>query len=199
MTTPILKKPVVQIDHHIGPLTAPLIFVEYGDYECPYSAEADLVIEKLIADYGKSLCYVFRHFPLRTLHPHAEIAALAAEAAGQQSQFWPMHRMLFQNSHRLSMSTILSLVDDLDLDISQFQDDFQRGDLMDKIDADVSSGLQSAVQGTPTFYLNGFRVDGPHNYAFLGDLLEESLTRSRIPSIDRIERPRAFEATRSEF
>lgn len=179
-----LKQPVTTDDHHIGPLTSPLILVEYGDYESPDCAAADPVMEKLISDYGKSLCYVFRHFPLRTLHPHSEMAALAAEAAGEQSQFWYMHRMLFKNSHALSMKTILSIAEELELDIGQFQDDFQRGDLMDKIDRDVGSGLQSGVPGTPTFYLNGLRIDGPANYAFISDLFEDTLTRIK-PWTDR--------------
>jgi protein-disulfide isomerase len=179
MTQATLKNPVSTQDHHIGPFNAPLVFVEYGDYECPYCAAADPVVEKLITDFGKSMCYVFRHFPLRTLHPHAELAALAAEAAGEQSQFWYMHRLLFKNSHVLSMKTVLAIAEELELDIGQFQDDFQRGDLMNKIDSDVSSGIQSGVHGTPTFFLNGLRVDGPSNYAFLSDLFEEILATPR--------------------
>lgn len=179
MTKTTLQKPVVQLDHHIGPLTAPLILVEYGDYESPQCAVADGVIEKLISEFGLSLSYVFRHFPLRTLHAHAEMAALAAEAASQQSQFWSMHRLLLQNSQHLSMNRILYLADEIELDIGQFQDDFQRGDLMDKIDADVSSGIQSGVQATPTFYLNGARIDGPYNFAHLNDLFEETLLKAQ--------------------
>lgn len=177
MTKTTLQKPVAQLDHHIGPLTAPLVFVEYGDYESSDCAAADGVIEKLISEFGLSLSYVFRHFPLRTLHAHAEMAALAAEAASQQSQFWSMHRLLLQNSQHLSMNRILYLADELELDIGQFQDDFQRGDLMDKIDADVSSGIQSGVQGTPTFYLNGSRIEGPYSFAHLNDLFEETLLK----------------------
>jgi protein-disulfide isomerase len=191
MTT--LQKPVVQEDHHIGPLTAPLVFVEYGDYECPHCSAADAVVEKLISDFEMSLSYVFRHFPLRTLHPHAELAALAAEAASQQGQFWSMHRLLFQNSQHLSMTKILSLAEELEIDIGQFQDDFQRGDLIDKIDSDVSSGLRSGVQGTPTFYLNGGRVDGPHTFAYLSDLFEEALSKTNRSTQKKFEeRPLIF-------
>lgn len=193
MTKTTLHKPVIQHDHHIGPLTAPLVLVEYGDYESEQCSAVDSVMEKLISEFGLSLSYVFRHFPLRTLHAHAEMAALAAEAAGQQSQFWPMHRLLLQNSQHLSMNRILYLADELELDIGQFQDDFQRGDLMDKIDADVSGGIQSGVQGTPTFYLNGARVDGPHNFAHLNDLLEDTLLKSqRNPKAGYGDQPFAY-------
>lgn len=178
-----LSLPAQSKDHVLGSLKAPLILVEYGDFECPYCAAAAPIVEKLLSDFDLSIAYVFRHFPLRDLHPHAELAALAAEAAALQSQFWPMHQLLFENSNRLSMGAVLSFVSDLEMDVGRFQDDFERGDLFAHIESDIRSGIDSDVQGTPTFYLNNFRIDGPTDYNYFKELfegvLEHQTTRTR--------------------
>lgn len=170
-----LKKAVTELDHFRGPLDAPVVLVEYGDFECPYCAAAFPMLENLIENFGDALCFVYRHFPLTAIHPHAEFAALAAEAAGRQNQFWEMHHFLFQNSGRLLEENILGMAKNLELNLEQFLGDIDDETLMEKVQNDVFTGARSGVNGTPTLFLNGFRYDGPRNYHAL-QLMIRSLT-----------------------
>jgi protein-disulfide isomerase len=96
-----LTAPITGRDHILGPATAPSTLVEYGDYECPNCGQAHHVVKQLLLLLGRRLCFVFRHFPLTMVHPHAQLAAEAAEAAGAQGQFWAMHDVLFEHQHAL--------------------------------------------------------------------------------------------------
>lgn len=155
-----LKVPLNRRDHHIGPLDARVNLVEYGDYECPHCARADKTVERLIKVFEENLCYVFRHFPLEDIHPHAMMAALAAEAAGKQEKFWEMHVLLFGSSHALSMGAIKDMAEELDLDMDQFLSDMESEELLAKINQDLIVGQDSGVEGTPSFFLNGILLEG---------------------------------------
>lgn len=156
-----LKTPPTTLDHHRGPLTAPVFLVEYGDFECPYCGAAYPVFERLIAEFKNDLCFVYRHFPLKNIHPHSELAARAAEAADQQKQFWPMHHLLFENQGALSSENILKMAEFLNLDLDRFHTDLRRDDLLQRLRADFNNGIRSGVNGTPTVYINDFRFNGP--------------------------------------
>ena len=156
----MLKEPISLNDHMQGNLNAPYKLVEYGDYECPYCSIAHRTVEEVRDYFRDQLCYVFRNFPLKEIHPHAELAALSAEFAGTHGRFWEMHTLLFKHQEELNQGFIMQLMKSLDLPLDEFTLDLQRRILLPKIKSDFLSGVQSGVNGTPTFYINGFRYNG---------------------------------------
>ncbi len=167
-------------DHLRGPASAPAMLVEYGDYECPHCGAAHVVLTQLEQTLGDSLVLVFRNFPLATAHPHAALAAEAAEAAGDQGQFWPMHDALFENQDALSEGLILRLARNLGLDLHRFERDLQENRFAARVREDFMSGVRSGVNGTPTFFLNGLRYDGPPDFDSLRAAIERSIDSSRL-------------------
>jgi protein-disulfide isomerase len=144
-----------------GPVSAPVTLVEYGDYECPYCGRAHPIVKEIQRRLGRNLCFAFRHFPLAQMHPHAQRAAEAAEAAGAQGQFWAMHDMLFEHQHALDDQHLLGYAAAIGLDVHQFSQDLANGVHTGKVREDFLSGVRSGVNGTPTFFINGHRHDGP--------------------------------------
>ncbi len=159
-----LRRPVGPDDHLLGPPDAPVTLVEYGDYECPYCGQAHRDLKRLRKVLGAQLAYVYRHFPLSQVHPHALSAAEAAEAAGAQGRFWEMHDMLFENQQRLEPTALLSYAEALGLDLPQFVRDLQEHHFADRIRRDFIDGVRSGVNGTPTFFINGVRHDGGYTF-----------------------------------
>jgi protein-disulfide isomerase len=153
-----LKLAVNSADHHQGNVNAAIILVEYGDFECPYCRRAHPLIKRLLKEKSKELHFVFRNFPLREIHPHAYVSAMAAEAAGKQDKFWEMHDLIFENQDRLNTNFLLSLAEGIGLDLTQFSKDSKSEELQSKIEMDFESGIRSGVNGTPTFFLNGSPV-----------------------------------------
>lgn len=178
MSSLSLKAPVSLQDHHRGPLGAPVILVEYGDFECRFCGQAYFEIERLLRDVKNNICFVFRHFPLSEIHPHAFRAAMAAEAADQQNSFWPMHHLLFQNQSSLSEAGIVQLAQILKLDMKRFQRDLHRPDLEERVRADFNAGIRSGVNGTPTLFLNGVRFEGSTMYESLREEVNKILASS---------------------
>jgi protein-disulfide isomerase len=160
----MLKPPVSDVDHQIGPSSAPIVLLEYGDYACPYCIEAYPVIEKIKENMGDSMLFVFRYFPLEAVHPNANKAALAAEAASKQREFWKMHNLLYSNQNKLEWNDILGMAKNIGLDLQKFEIDFKSQILQDKIDDDLESGLRSGVNGTPSFFINGEKYNGDWAY-----------------------------------
>ena len=155
-----LVLPVSERDHLLGSEKAAVTLVEYGDYECPYCGQAYPVVDQLLDMYRNVLRVAYRHFPLATVHPHAQQAAEAAEAAGAQGQFWEMHDLLYRNQAALDEESLLGYADDLELDSEQFASDLAEHRHASRIQEDVTSGIRSGVNGTPTFFINGLRHDG---------------------------------------
>ena len=157
--------PPVQVGHdHIrGPVDAPLTLVEYGDFECPFCARATGAARELRAILGDDLRYVFRHLPLTDVHPLAEQAAVAAEAAGAQGQFWQMHDLLFAHQDELETEDLIGYAADLGLDVEQFVRDLDDDELAARVRADVASAEASGARGTPTFFVRGRLYTGPHD------------------------------------
>jgi protein-disulfide isomerase len=157
---PRLTVPVGPEDHVVGPATAPVTLVEYGDYECPFCGAAHRSLATVLPAAGDEVRYVFRHFPLSQIHPHALSAAEAAEAAGAQGRFWEMHDLLFQNQHRLAARDLLGYATELRLDTERFLTDLAGHAHEERIRRDFMSGIRSGVNGTPTFFVNGVRHNG---------------------------------------
>lgn len=137
-----------------------MTLVEYGDYECPYCGQAENSVHEIQERTGDAVRLVFRHFPNRSVHPHAKLAAEAAEAAGEQGKFWEMHDLLFQHQDSLEQWDMLEYARELDLDTGKFQAALDEHSHSKKINEDFRSGIKSGVQGTPTWFINGTRYDG---------------------------------------
>jgi protein-disulfide isomerase len=166
---PRLHVPVGERDHVRGPADAPVTLVEYGDYQCPFCGRVHPMIKKLIGQLGDRVRFCFRHFPLTTVHPLAQQAAEAAEAAGAQGRFWEMHDLLFGHQDGLGGVFLVRDATDLGLDRERFQRELASHAHAARVREHFMSGVRSGVNGTPTFFLNDVRYDGPHDLgAMLG-------------------------------
>ncbi|HWO29126.1 MAG TPA: thioredoxin domain-containing protein [Candidatus Acidoferrum sp.] len=155
-----LKVPVGPTDHSQGPADAPVTLVEYGDYECPHCGRAYPIVKALQKKFGKQLRFVFRNFPLREIHPKAEVAAETAEFAATHGKFWDMHDLIFENQNSLSEQMLGELARRLTLDEQALRDALRSGAFAERVRRDFSGGVRSGVNGTPTFFINGQRHDG---------------------------------------
>lgn len=155
-----LTDPVTEQDHHRGSINADVVVVEYGDYEDPASARVDQAVQRLEELWGDKLCFVFRHFPKADEHPHAELAAEAAEEAGAEGIFWAMHNQLLTHQDRLDPERLLAFARDLELDPAQFGHKLREHAHHDRIQRDLASGMQSGVETPPTLFINGRRFNG---------------------------------------
>jgi protein-disulfide isomerase len=155
-----LTAPIGERDHVRGPAEATITLVEYGDFECPFCGMAYPVVRELARHLGGRLRVVFRHFPLRDQHPHAQHAAEAAEAAAAQGKFWEMHDRLFEHQRALDDEQLIRHAEELGLDTDRFRRDLTEHRHRERVQEDVLSGLHSGVRGTPTFFLNGVRHEG---------------------------------------
>jgi protein-disulfide isomerase len=161
-------------DHVRGSPKAPMTLVEYGDFECPYCGRAYGILRDIEGEMGPQLCVVFRHFPLASIHPHAEAAALAAEAAGAQGRFWEMHDALYENQNALDDDDLLRYAEALDLEPMEFEKALRAATFLLRIKEDFMSGVRSGVNGTPTFFINGERHEGSYEYPVLIRALREA-------------------------
>jgi protein-disulfide isomerase len=163
-----LKKPISKDDHlQGGDVDAKLILVEYGDYQCPFCGRAYPQVKEAQDELGTDLCFVFRNFPLSTLHPDAENAAEAAEIAGAFGKFWEMHDMLFENQQALDTNSLVQYALALGLDTEKFAEELSRQAKYERVHQDFMSGMTSGVNGTPTFFINGKRYDGEWEHGAL--------------------------------
>jgi protein-disulfide isomerase len=156
-----MAEPVNERDHAIGSPSAPITIVEYGDYECPTCLNALPVLKEVQRVLGDRLRFVFRHFPRSSIHPHASMAAEAAEAAGEQGKFWEMHDALFQHQKELADVDLTHLALTLGVEIYQFETNRTRDKHRQRVESDYESGVRSGVKKTPTLFINGRRYDGP--------------------------------------
>jgi Na+/H+ antiporter NhaA len=156
-----------EVDHLRGDPDAPVLLVEYGDYECPYCGQAEVVIRELRDSFGDDLGYVWRHLPLNDVHPRAQVAAEVAEAAGAQGRFWDMHDQLISHQDELLPMHIRRYAEALDLDVERLWDEVHRREYAPRVTRDVASADESGVSGTPTFFINGRRHQGAYDVATL--------------------------------
>jgi protein-disulfide isomerase len=170
-----LKVPVSSEDHVQGPETAEVTLVEYGDYECSHCALAYPIMKRIQQHFGKRIRFVFRNFPLTESHPNAEAAAETAEFAGAHGKFWEMHDLLYENQPRLSGALLLELARKLQLTPAALSQALEDGQFTAHVRADFSGGVRSGVNGTPTFFINGYRHDGAFDFADLLQAIDEAI------------------------
>lgn len=182
-----LSVPVNAGDHIQGSSDALVTLVEYGDYQCPYCGEAYPIVRHLQKEMGADLRFIFRNFPLTEIHPHALAAACAAEAAALQGRFWEMHDTLYENQATLRDRDLVAFAQKLKLNIERFTSDISSSEVTSRIEADISSGIRSGVNGTPTFFINGLRHDYSYDYEDLLAALQGQLE----PQLGPMSRPHA--------
>ena len=157
----MLKLPFsISRDNFIGLPTASLELVQYGDFQCEHCGGVYTSIKLLQQYLGDKLKFVFRHFPLLTIHPFALDAAVASEAAGLQSKFWEMHDLIFENQKYLIKSSFSRFAERIELDMTSFENSREYKKLIHKVINDFESGVKSGVDCTPTFFINGHRYNG---------------------------------------
>jgi protein-disulfide isomerase len=177
----VLAVPVSPARDHIrGPIDAPVTLLEYADYECSFCGAAHPIVKAIEAQLGDAVRFVFRHFPMTTVHPHAELAAEAAEAAGSQRKFWRMHDVLYENQQQLEGPHLLAYAAALGLDVKRFGNEVAGHVYLPKINDDFVSGARSGVNGTPAFYINGIRHDGGWGYASLMAALQRAAVTAAV-------------------
>lgn len=177
MTTTRNRRLLVSVnerDHIKGPATAEVTVVEYGDYECPHCGHLYHVLNGVESYMGRRLRLVYRHFPLGVVHPHARLAAEAAEAAAAQGKFWPMHAGLFEHQRSLGSSLIFQQAAALELDMERFTLELDQHVHGERVWTDLMGGVRSGVNATPTLFVNGVRHDGPHDEQTLIQAFEEA-------------------------
>jgi Na+/H+ antiporter NhaA len=167
-------------DHIRGGEAAPVTLVEYGDYECPYCGQAEVVIRELLDSFGTELRYVWRHLPLNDVHPNAQMAAEATEAAGSQGAFWDLHDKLLTHQDELMAPDLGRYAEELGLDVERFWDDLRRREHAPRVADDVASADASGVAGTPTFFINGRRHYGAYNIETLTEAVQRAKRRARL-------------------
>jgi protein-disulfide isomerase len=167
-------------DHVRGADDATVTLVEYGDYECPYCGQAEIVIRELLGSFGDDLRYVWRSLPLNDVHPDAQVAAEAAEAAAAQGRFWDMHDTLLANQDHLLPPDLARYAQEIGLDVERFSDDLRRRKYAERVSDDVASADASGVAGTPTFFINGRRYEGAYDADTLTGVVQRARKSARV-------------------
>jgi protein-disulfide isomerase len=171
-----LKPQVTPRDNIQGNPQAVITLVEYGDYQCPHCGHAYPIIKQLQEAFKDQLKLVFRNFPLRNIHPLAESAAIAAEAAGRQDRYWEMHDVIFERQRDMHGNSFREFAQELGLNVEQFEKDSKDEDILEKVEGDFESGIMSGVNGTPTFFINGKRYNGSWEFEDMAIVLKEMIS-----------------------
>ncbi|HWF72985.1 MAG TPA: Na+/H+ antiporter NhaA [Solirubrobacteraceae bacterium] len=166
-------------DHIRGPENAPVTLVEYGDFECTYCGQAEGVIRELLSSVGDDVRYVWRHLPLTDVHPNAQLAAEASEAAAAQGKFWEMHDLLLDHQGKLTLRDLAGYAEQLGLDTKRFLDELRTREYAPRVAEDVASADESGVSGTPTFFINGRRHYGAYDIGTLTETVKAARNRAR--------------------
>jgi Na+/H+ antiporter NhaA len=168
-----------EYDHIRGPDDAPVTLLEYGDFECPFCGQAEGVIRELLSAHGDDIRYVWRHLPLNDVHPSAQLASEAAEAAAAQGKFWEMYDILLGHQGELTPRDLTRYATDLGLDVDRFRDELRRREYAHRVSEDVASADESGVSGTPTFFINGRRHYGVYDIDTLSEEVGAAKRRAR--------------------
>lgn len=170
-----LSLPVNERDHVQGADSCPVTLVMYGAYECPHCVKGNKTVKEIQQHLGEQLRFVFRHFPRTDVHPHAEAAAEVAEAAGAQGKFWEMHDKLFENYNRLDGDHLVGYAEALELDMAQFELAVTGRTYAGRVRADLRSGMESGVKGTPTYFINGAKHNSSGEFEVLLAAIESGM------------------------
>jgi protein-disulfide isomerase len=165
-------------DHIRGPASAPVTLIEYGDFECPSCCQAHGALKIMLSHFGQLLRFVFRHFPLREVHPHAEMAAEAAEAAGAQGKFWPMHEFLFTNSQHLKEKHLLDYARQVGLDLPRYQYEMNDHVYLQRVQEHMQGARHLGIRSTPVFFVNGVSADVSFGLQHLHESIDRALPRN---------------------
>lgn len=170
-----LKVPVGAADHTQGDAGAAVVLVEYGDYQCPHCGHAYPIVKRVQQHFGDRLAFVFRNFPLSEIHPFAEDAAETAEFAAVKGRFWEMHDAIFENQRELGPELLQRLAEEEGLSAAALERSLADGEFTPRVREDFMGGVRSGVNGTPTFFINGQRHDGPFEFADLVGAIDSHL------------------------
>lgn len=170
-----LLYPDEAIDHIEGQSAAPITLMEYGDFECPSCFQAHGALKVMLPHFAGDLRFVFRHFPLREVHPHAELAAEAAEAAGAQGKFWPMYELLFANQHHLKEKHLLDYAAQIGLDLPRYQNEMNDHVYLQRVQEHMQGGRRLGLRSTPAFYVNGVFTDVSFGLQHLREAIDRVL------------------------
>jgi protein-disulfide isomerase len=175
----MLAVAVSHADHILGPETAKITLVEYGDFECPSCGQACPAVKILRRHFGERMRFVFRHFPLREVHPHAELAAESAEIAGAQNKFWTMHDLLFENQLHLKAKSLRRYADRAELDLKRYDYEMNQHAYLQRVQEHIDGGAKSGVRSTSTFFVNGVMYDLSFGLEHLQQVIEAALGSGR--------------------
>ncbi len=174
-----LAEPIRATDHTLGPDHAPVTVVEYADFECPNCKQAAPAVKLLLQRFDERVRFAFRHFPLEDVHPHALMAAEAAECAGAQGKFWEMHDLLFANQDHLKPKNLHGYAEQIGLDMVRYTAEMDDEVYLQRIREHIESGLRSGVRGTPGFFVNGVIQDVSFGMRGLFDAVEAAIHHHR--------------------
>jgi len=174
-TGPTTGPATAGLEHVLGEPDAKLTLLEYGDYECPACVQAEPLLRHLLDIHPGRLCLVFRHFPLTQVHPHAQQAAEAAEAAAAQGRFWPMHHLLLSQAHQLTPAGLVGCARSLGLDMNRFNAEMADHIYTQRVQEHRHAGERSGLRATPAFFLNGKPVDVSFGLEKLGEAVQAAL------------------------
>ena len=160
------------VDHILGPASARIVVIEYGDFECPSCAQAYPGVKILLKRFDRRIRFAYRHFPIVEAHPHAELAAEAAEAAGAQGKFWGMHDQLFENQKHLKLKALRRYAEAIGLDLPRFDAEMADHIYLQRVQEHLASGRAMGVHGTPGFFVDGSVVDVSFGMERLFDAVE---------------------------
>lgn len=172
-----IKSEVKSDDWYKGKEDAPVVLVEYSDFQCPACGLYYPLIEKLVTDFPDKLKFVYRHFPLSQIHPNAELASRAAESAGLQGKFFEMYAKIFENqqvwsNNRDAKSIFVTYAKDIGIDVKKFTEDIDSDVVRESVEEDYDGGIDSGVNSTPTFFLKGKKINNPRSYDEFKKLIE---------------------------
>ena len=170
-----LAVPVNHADHVLGPASARVTLVEYGDFECPSCGQAYPAVKMLLKRFGDRVRFVYRHFPLLEVHPHAELAAEAAETAGGQHKFWPMHDLLFEHQLHLKANSLRQYALQAELDLDRYDYELKEHVYLQRVHEHIDGGAKSGVRSTPAFFVNGAVQDVSFGFEGLYKAVEAAL------------------------
>lgn len=175
----LLLTPDDVTDHTLGPVSARVVIVEYGDFECPSSAQAHGAIKFMLKDLGDKVRFVFRQYPQVAAHPHAELAAEAAEAAGAQGHFWPYHDILFTRQDHLKEKDLRRYAEELGLDMPRYLNEMSDHVYLQRVQEHLTSGKFLGIRATPAFFVNGATTDVSSGLQHLHEAVEKRLHDAR--------------------
>ena len=162
-------------DHIRGQSFAAVTVIEYGDFECPLCLQAYAGLKVMLPHFGQQLRFVFRHFPLREMHPHAELAAEAAEAAGAQGKFWPMYELLFTHQQHLAEKHLLDYAEQVGLDMPRYRNEMKDHVYLQRVQEHILGARHLDIRSTPAFYVNGVVTDVSFGLQHLHEAIDKAL------------------------